>query len=142
MEKESAIYQMFYENRGCYDEIPHGEEYFKLMETVCEHEDNFEDALQKYPALLPLYEKVKESVDDLQSEALFCHFAEGLRFGFLLRWIFCKNKKSSFYTTLSLNNRQQVINKIFITTHCDTHDDYSQNNSDNGCYDESLYPAR
>ncbi|MBQ8427857.1 MAG: hypothetical protein IJX18_01230 [Clostridia bacterium] len=84
MERKSAIYQMFYGSRGTCNDIPHSKEYFDLLGKVSEQEDEVDDALQKHPEILSLLTKTRELIDDMQEEALYCHFAEGVRFGFQL----------------------------------------------------------
>ena len=84
MDRKSAIRQLFYGERGHYDEIPHNENYFSLLEKVASYDEALISALQKYPELLELYKNTIQANDNMQGEALYCHFAEGLRFGFQL----------------------------------------------------------
>ena len=84
MGRESTIYQMFYGFRGSQEEIRHSQEYFQLMKAFCDMEKAFSDAIQNHPELPALYEKVQDTLSQAHSEALYCHFEEGFRFGFLL----------------------------------------------------------
>ncbi|MBQ8427859.1 MAG: hypothetical protein IJX18_01240 [Clostridia bacterium] len=80
MERKSAIRQLFYDEKGRYDEIPHSDDYFLLLEKVADCDEALLSALQKRPELLELYKNTMQANDNLWNEELYCHFAEGLRF--------------------------------------------------------------
>ncbi|MCL2861764.1 MAG: hypothetical protein FWE22_05080 [Firmicutes bacterium] len=80
---KSAIRQMYYGERGSFEEIKPTKKYFELLENFVELEDKLNSKLALYPEILVLYEKIIELKEESESELRATCYVEGFRFGSL-----------------------------------------------------------
>ena len=83
MKKQSMILEMFNGNRGRYEQIQMTEEYWDLVKRAEESENKFLEAVGDKKELVELFQKAKESAEDMWSNECDSHFCEGVRFGVL-----------------------------------------------------------
>ncbi len=84
MKRKSAIMQMYYHERGGYEDIPRSNEYFKLLDEYVKNDSEIRDKLSEFPNLLELYKKANDSLEILNCESEDNHYLEGFKFGLLI----------------------------------------------------------
>lgn len=84
MKKQSMIMEIYYGDRGRFDQIPMTEEYRELLRVAEEEETRFLSALNETEELKKLFKKTKDSIEALWSNECDSHFCEGFRIGVLL----------------------------------------------------------
>ena len=80
----SAIWQMFYLQRGNYENVKLTKRYTKVLGELADLDENFIKLIERDSKLLKLYKEVSEKQDELCAEDAYIHFAEGFRFGVLM----------------------------------------------------------
>lgn len=82
--KNSAIRQMFDNERGASSDIPSTEEEDDLVRKAMNLEIQLREKMAGNDELIALYEKTFDAFEDVHSESAFNHYAEGFRFGVLM----------------------------------------------------------
>ena len=84
MEKYSAIIEMHRGNRGDSQKIKYGEEYWKCLHEHVELSEKMRRELEKYPALLELWEKCEWASGAVNACGEEEQYREGFQFGLLM----------------------------------------------------------
>ncbi|MDE6691199.1 MAG: hypothetical protein K2K04_04430 [Clostridia bacterium] len=85
MEKQkSAVLQMFYGENGKADYITYPPEEDKLLDEVDKYYDLMCEKLKPQEGLFELFEKFRESLENLRSFEADNYYAEGFKFGLLI----------------------------------------------------------
>ena len=84
MNKKSAIYQMYYGEKGYYENMKPSAEYLSLLNKVCESEEVLYKKLKHSPKLLNCVKTHFDNFSDMHSQELFDNYKEGFKFGVLM----------------------------------------------------------
>ena len=84
MKTEDAILQMFYGKRGIHEFVRPSAKHSQLADNLIKSETALKEKLSAFPELSALHQKFVDDLNELFSEELDTHYAEGFRFGCLI----------------------------------------------------------
>lgn len=84
MNGHSVIRQIFEGKKGTYENVPYTEAYYSRRDRLLKLEEAMEEKLKDYPELAAIYYDICDAAGYLGSEANWCHYDAGVKFGFSL----------------------------------------------------------